>query len=263
VFAARHAVFNCAGLGAEACARGALAHLGGGGAASAAPRLRFAKGNYFELSAAAGPAPFSRLVYPLPEDGGLGIHLTLDLAGRARFGPDVEWLPPPLPLPLSPPPPLSPRERQQQQQQQQDEAPPPPPPEATADPLAAVEPAFDYRVRPSRAREAGWIPAIRSYWPGLPDGGATAGGQQSAGGGQHHPPPVFEEALIPAYSGVRPKLSAPGQPPEDFGVQTENTATWRGGAGHGVKGLVCLYGVESPGLTSALALAEHVVSGAL
>jgi L-2-hydroxyglutarate oxidase LhgO len=228
VFGARF-VFNCAGLGAEACAREALAHLGPG-VSPTCPTVRYAKGNYFELAggvgvgggfssggggssggsseAATAPSPsfFSRLIYPLPEDGGLGIHLTLDLAGRARFGPDVEWLPP---------------ER-----------------EAKA---PAAEPPFDFRVAPERAAAAGWHAAIRAYWPHLP---------------------TSPTALVPAYSGVRPKLTGPGEPAEDFGVQTARGASWRGGEGHGVAGLVNLFGVESPGLTSALALAEHVVEEA-
>ena len=54
-----------------------------------APREFYAKGNYYSLTRR---APFSRLVYPVPEPGGLGVHVTLDLAGQARFGPDVEWV---------------------------------------------------------------------------------------------------------------------------------------------------------------------------
>jgi L-2-hydroxyglutarate oxidase LhgO len=144
--------------------------------ASAVPRQFLAKGNYFTLSQR---APFSRLIYPLPEDGGLGVHLTLDLAGQAKFGPDVEWID-----------------------------------------------HVDYSVDPGRA--ASFYPSIRSYWPGLPDG-----------------------ALQPGYSGVRPKISGPGQPAADFVLAGE--------AQHGVQGLVCLYGIESPGLTSSLALAEAVL----
>ncbi|HEY4065312.1 MAG TPA: NAD(P)/FAD-dependent oxidoreductase [Burkholderiaceae bacterium] len=146
------------------------------------PGARYAKGNYYSL---AGRAPFSRLIYPIPEEAGLGVHLTLDLAGQARFGPDVEWITP-----------------------------------ASAD-------AIDYRVDPRRAE--GFEAAIRSYWPGLPAG-----------------------ALQPAYSGVRPKLQTPGGPALDFVLQ--------GPAEHGVPGLMNLYGIESPGLTSCLALADEVVS---
>jgi L-2-hydroxyglutarate oxidase LhgO len=139
------------------------------------PALRYAKGNYFSV---AGRAPFSRLIYPVPEPGGLGIHLTLDLNGIARFGPDVEWTD-----------------------------------------------ALDYRVDPSRAER--FYAAIRAYWPGLADG-----------------------RLQPAYSGIRPKISAPGEPNRDFLIQ--------GMAEHGIPGLVNLFGIESPGLTSCLSIAETV-----
>jgi len=161
---------NAAGLGAVALAR-ALSGLD----EKFVPRLHYAKGNYF---AVAGKAPFSHLVYPVPEPGGLGVHLTLDLNGIARFGPDVEW----------------------------------------TDTL-------DYRVDPSRADR--FYDAIRRYWPGLRD-----------------------DSLQPAYSGIRPKLSGPGEPNADFVVQ--------GPSIHGVRGLVNLFGIESPGLTSSLAIAEHV-----
>ncbi|GIL79165.1 hypothetical protein Vretifemale_8542 [Volvox reticuliferus] len=155
---------------------------------SSIPRLHLAKGNYFSLSIR---SPFSRLIYPMPERGlaGLGTHLTLDLAGGARFGPDVEWLPGP-----------------------------------GSGPEAPVE--VDYQVDPNRAHS--FYPAIRRYYPALPD-----------------------DALQPAYSGVRPKLSGPGEPPADFWVQGPRN-------GHGVRGWVNLYGIESPGLTSSLALADYV-----
>lgn len=146
------------------------------------PAPRYAKGNYFSL---AGRAPFSRLIYPVPEEAGLGVHLTLDLAGQARFGPDVEWINP------------------------------------------ASPDSIDYRVATHRA--AGFEAAIRSYWPGLPAG-----------------------ALQPAYSGVRPKLQSPGEAAHDFVLQ--------GPAEHGVRGLVNLYGIESPGLTASLALADEVLT---
>ncbi|MCW7537499.1 NAD(P)/FAD-dependent oxidoreductase [Aquabacterium sp. A7-Y] len=142
------------------------------------PRAYFAKGNYYALS---GRAPFSRLVYPVPEAAGLGVHLTLDLGGQARFGPDVEWLTP-------------------------DE-----------------DGALDYRVDPARAE--GFYAEIRRYWPELPEG-----------------------ALQPAYSGIRPKIQAPGEPARDFVIQ--------GPAEHGIAGLVNLFGIESPGLTASLALGE-------
>jgi len=140
------------------------------------PRELYAKGNYYSLNRR---SPFSRLVYPVPEPGGLGVHVTLDLAGQARFGPDVEWI-----------------ER------------------------------IDYGVDPKRAER--FYGAIRRYWPGLPDG-----------------------ALAPGYAGIRPKTAGPGEPAPDFVVQ--------GPRAHGVPGLVHLFGIESPGLTSSLALAAMVV----
>jgi L-2-hydroxyglutarate oxidase LhgO len=167
-------VFNCAGLGAAALATGFR-----GARAGSVPQVHLAKGNYFAL---AGRAPFSRLVYPVPEAAGLGVHLTLDLAGQARFGPDVEWVD-----------------------------------------------GFDYTVDPARAQ--GFYAAIRRYWPELPD-----------------------DALVPAYSGIRPKLQGPGDPVRDFLVQGE--------AEHGVPGLWNLLGIESPGLTACLALARHVAEQA-
>ena len=141
-----------------------------------APALRFARGHYFSL---AGRAPFTRLIYPLPVDGGLGVHLTLDLGGQARFGPDVQWLPDSNP--------------------------------------AALDYAVDRSLAPAFEAE------VRGYWPGLPAG-----------------------SLQPAYSGIRPKLSGPGQAAADFRIDTATP------------GLVNLYGIESPGLTAALALAEEV-----
>jgi L-2-hydroxyglutarate oxidase LhgO len=145
------------------------------------PQPRYAKGHYFSLT---GRAPFSHLVYPVPEAAGLGVHLTLDLAGQARFGPDVEWIDP-----------------------------------ASAD-------AIDYRVDARRALE--FDAAIRRYWPGLPAG-----------------------ALQPAYSGVRPKLEPRGEF-QDFVLQ--------GPADHGVAGVMNLYGIESPGLTASLAIADEVLN---
>ena len=144
---------------------------------AAVPRQHRAKGSYFALT---GKAPFSRLIYPTPVDGGLGVHLTLDLAGQARFGPDVEWL--------------------------------------------ADDALIDYAV--DLRRSAGFEADIRRYWPGLPDG-----------------------LLQPAYSGVRPKLSGPGAPAADFMLA--------GPAQHGVPGVLQLFGIESPGLTASMALAEH------
>jgi len=166
------AVVNCAGLHAPS-----LARRFEGYPTDLAPRELYAKGNYYTLERR---APFSRLVYPVPEPGGLGVHVTLDLAGRARFGPDVEWID-----------------------------------------------AIDYRVDPARAER--FYAAIRRYWPGLPDG-----------------------ALAPGYAGVRPKISARGEPAADFVVQ--------GPSAHGVPGLVHLFGIESPGLTASLALADDVAT---
>jgi L-2-hydroxyglutarate oxidase LhgO len=166
------AVVNSAGLRAPSLARRIE-----GFPAALAPRELYAKGNYYSLSRR---APFSRLVYPVPEPGGLGVHVTLDLGGRARFGPDVEWIE-----------------------------------------------SIDYRVDPERA--ARFYAAIRRYWPGLPDG-----------------------ALEPGYAGIRPKITGPGEPAADFVVQ--------GPREHGVAGLVNLFGIESPGLTASLALADDVAA---
>ena len=141
------------------------------------PQQYIAKGNYFVLS---GRCPFHRLVYPMPPSGGLGVHVTLDLAGQAKFGPDVQWID-----------------------------------------------TIDYSVDPARAES--FYAAIRTYWPGLPDG-----------------------ALQPGYAGIRPKLSGPGEPAADFMIQ--------GPDDHGVAGLVNLYGIESPGLTAALAIADRVAA---
>ncbi len=164
---------NAAGLGA--CA---LASRIAGLAAQHVPRAYLAKGSYFALS---GPAPFRHLIYPVPIPGGAGIHLTLDLAGQARFGPDVE----------------------------------------------AVD-RLDYAVDPGRA--GAFAASIRRYWPGLP-----------------------AERLVPAYAGIRPKI-VPATETQDFVLQDE--------AVHGVAGLVNLFGIESPGLTSCLALAEAVAQRA-
>jgi L-2-hydroxyglutarate oxidase LhgO len=163
-------VVNAAGLGAQAVARSIA-----GMPAAKIPPLHLAKGNYFSLS---GRSPFSRLIYPMPTPGGLGVHLTLDLAGQAKFGPDVEW----------------------------------------------VE-AIDCDVDPGRAPS--FYAAIRTYWPDLPDGG-----------------------LQPGYAGVRPKIARPGGSTTDFLLQTEKD--------HGVAGLINLFGIESPGLTASLAIADWV-----
>jgi L-2-hydroxyglutarate oxidase LhgO len=163
-------VVNCAGLQAPA-----LAQRIEGFPAAWVPRAWYAKGSYFTLS---GRAPFSRLIYPVPEPGGLGVHLTLDLGGQARFGPDVQW----------------------------------------------VED-LDYGVDPRHADK--FYAAIRAYWPQLRDG-----------------------QLAPGYAGIRPKISGPGEPAADFRID--------GPAAHGVPGIVNLFGIESPGLTSSLAIAERV-----
>jgi L-2-hydroxyglutarate oxidase LhgO len=161
---------NAAGLNASAVARGIE-----GMPIELIPHAYLAKGNYFSCSAR---APFSHLIYPVPEPGGLGVHLTLDMAGQARFGPDVEW----------------------------------------------VE-SIDYAVDPARAER--FYPAIRRYWPTLPDG-----------------------ALMPSYSGIRPKIVPPAVAVQDFLIQ--------GPSNHGVDGLINLFGIESPGLTSSLAIADYV-----
>ena len=164
-------VVNSAGLRAPSLAR----RIEGYPAELAPPEL-YAKGNYYTL---AKRAPFSRLVYPVPEPGGLGVHVTLDLGGSARFGPDVEWVD-----------------------------------------------SIDYTVDPLGAER--FYAAIRRYWPGLPDG-----------------------ALEPGYAGIRPKISGKDAPAADFLVQ--------GPRAHGVPGLVHLFGIESPGLTASLPLADAVL----
>lgn len=174
---AARTVVNAGGLHAVAMARRTE-----GADPARLPRAHYAKGHYFSL---ARRSPFSRLVYPMPPAGGLGVHVTLDLAGQARFGPDVEWLP------------------------------------GLADPDA-----IDYRVDAGRATS--FEVEIRRYWPGLPD-----------------------NALQPAYTGVRPKISGPGEPAADFRLD--------GAREHGLPGLLHLFGIESPGLTSSLSLAEAAV----
>lgn len=165
------ALINCAGLAASDVAL-AIEGLDPAGV----PRTRYAKGNYFAL---AGRAPFRRLIYPAPQAHGLGVHLTLDLAGQARFGPDVEWID-----------------------------------------------AVDYDVDPRRCE--GFYAAIRRYWPQLPD-----------------------DALAPAYAGIRPKLGGPEDAAADFRIDAARV---------GDAQIVNLYGIESPGLTASLAIAAHVAS---
>lgn len=161
-------VVNAAGLGAVTLAASLRGITG-------LPQAHFARGTWFAVP---GRAVFSHLVYPVPEPGGLGIHLTLDLGGGMRFGPDVEWIDRP-----------------------------------------------EYRL--SDARAAHFAAAIRRYWPGLP----TA-------------------ALAPVSCGVRPKIHGPGEPAADFRID--------GPAQHGIPGLVNLLGIESPGLTACMAIAEMV-----
>ena len=170
-------VVNAAGL--HACE---LAQAFEGLAPRCVPRPYFAKGSYFTLP---GRPPFSHLVYPAPVGAWLGVHVTLDLAGQIKFGPDLEWL----------------------------------------DARRAQD--IDYTV--DAARAAPFEAAIRRYWPGLPSG-----------------------ALRPGYSGVRPRIHGPGESAPDFRID--------GPALHGVAGLVNLFGIESPGLTSALAIGEHVAA---
>jgi L-2-hydroxyglutarate oxidase LhgO len=164
-------VVNAAGLNAPL-----LARRFEGLPPSAIPEAHYAKGSYFTL---AGRAPFQRLIYPVPEAAGLGVHLTLDLGGQAKFGPDVQWVDSPTDLVVDP------------------------------------------------ARGDAFYAEVRRYWPGLPDG-----------------------ALIPGYAGIRPKISGPGEPARDFVID--------GPGSHGVPGLVNLFGIESPGLTSSLAIGRHV-----
>lgn len=164
------AVVNCAGLGAQALARAIEDYP-----QQRVPRLVYAKGNYFAYS---GRPVFTRLIYPMPVDGGLGVHVTLDMAGRMRFGPDVEWI-------------------------EQE----------------------NYDVDPRRADA--FYARVRTYWPGLRDG-----------------------TLQPDYAGIRPKLHGPGEPQGDFLIE--------GPADHGVPGLAQMFGIESPGLTSSLSLAQDV-----
>ena len=164
-------VVNSAGLQAVALAR-RFAGLD----TACLPPAHFCKGNYFTLN---GRSPFSRLIYPVPQAAGLGVHLTLDMGGQAKFGPDVQW----------------------------------------------VETADDLTVDPLRGDS--FYAEVRKYWPDLKDG-----------------------ALIPGYCGIRPKINAPHEAARDFMIQ--------GPVDHGVPGLVNLFGIESPGLTSALAIGELV-----
>ena len=163
-------VVNAAALGAQDVARGIEGldprHV---------PPLHYAKGNYFCLT---GRSPFSHLVYPMPSDAWLGVHVGLDLGHRCRFGPDLHWVD-----------------------------------------------TLDYDVDASQAEN--FYASIRRYYPALRDG-----------------------ALQPDYTGIRPKIHGPGETAPDFVIQGAET--------HGIDGLVNLFGIESPGLTSSLAIAEEV-----
>jgi len=165
-------VVNAAGLSAWDVAR-----MVAGLRDQAIPPRFYAKGCYFRLN---GPSPFSHLIYPVPVPGGLGIHLTLDMQGGARFGPNVVWTD-----------------------------------------------TVDYKV--DSHQEAAFRDAIEGYYPGIRD-----------------------RSLTPDFAGVRPKISGPGRPGADFMIQTEQA--------HGVPGLIQLFGIESPGLTASMALADHVVT---
>jgi len=165
-------VVNSAGLGAVDLLR----HIDGY-PEQRIPTMHLGRGNYFTVAAR---SPFRHLIYPVPHAAGLGIHATLDLGKRVRFGPDVEWI-----------------DR------------------------------LDYSVNAARAPL--FYDAIRRYWPGLADG-----------------------ALMPDYTGIRPKLHGPGEPQPDFRIESQ--------ADHGLAGLVNLLGIESPGLTSALAIGDYAAS---
>ena len=164
------AVVNSAGLGAQTLARATEGYP-----QERVPKLALAKGNYFSYS---GRPVFQRLIYPVPIPGGLGVHVTLDLAGRMRFGPDVEWI--------------------------EDEN-------------------YDVDAR----RGDSFYASVRTYWPGLPD-----------------------NTIVPDYAGIRPKISGKGEPQMDFMIDAPKD--------HGVPRLVMLFGMESPGLTSSLAIGEEV-----
>lgn len=161
---------NAAGHGAPAVATRIE-----GLSADHVPRPAYAIGHYYALR---GASPFNRLIYPVAEVGGLGVHVTLDMAGRARFGPDVRW-------------------------------------------IGDMDYAFD------DSRRGEFADAIRRYYPDL-----------------------AIDDLEPAYTGIRPKIGSPDDPNPDFRID--------GPQAHGRRGLVNLFGIESPGLTASLAIAEAV-----
>ncbi|XP_048226118.1 L-2-hydroxyglutarate dehydrogenase, mitochondrial isoform X2 [Ricinus communis] len=153
------------------------------------PPAHFARGCYFTLSNTRIP-PFQHLIYPIPEDGGLGVHVTLDLDGQVKFGPDVEWI-------------------------------------HGIEDISSFLDRYDYTVSAHRVER--FYPEIRKYYPNLKTGTLEIG-----------------------YAGIRPKVSGPGQAPMDFVIQGEDI--------HGVPGLINLFGIESPGLTSSMAIAEYIAS---
>ncbi len=165
-------VVNCSGLNAPV-----LAKSFEGAQSTLIPGAYYCKGNYFLLQ---GKSPFKRLIYPVPEAAGLGVHLTLDLGGQVKFGPDVQW----------------------------------------------VDDPNDLTVDPGRGEL--FYEAVRTYWPSLPD-----------------------RALIPGYAGIRPKINAQDEKTEDFKILGESE--------HQIPGLIHLLGIESPGITSSLAIANEVV----
>ncbi|KAL8095174.1 hypothetical protein AgCh_036575 [Apium graveolens] len=177
-------VVNAAGLSAPV-----LAKRFSGINCRAIPGSYYARGSYFTLTNIKAP-PFKRLIYPIPEDGGLGVHVTLDLNGQVKFGPDVEWT-------------------------------------DGIDDIASFLNKFNYSVCADRANQ--FYSEIKKYYPDLKDG-----------------------SLEPSYAGIRPKLSGPGQGSVDFVIQGEET--------HGTPGLVNLLGIESPGLTSSMAIAEYIAA---
>ncbi|CAJ1947708.1 unnamed protein product [Sphenostylis stenocarpa] len=177
-------VVNSTGLSAPA-----LAKRFSGLKSGVFPPSYYARGCYFTLSNTKA-SPFTRLIYPIPEDGGIGVHVTIDLNGQVKFGPNVEWI-------------------------------------DSVDDISSFQNKFDYSVNPNRAEK--FYPEIRKYYPNLKDG-----------------------SLEPGYSGIRPKLSGPSQLPADFVIQGEDI--------HGVPGLINLLGIESPGLTSSMAIAEFIAT---
>ncbi|QCD92778.1 L-2-hydroxyglutarate dehydrogenase, mitochondrial [Vigna unguiculata] len=175
-------IVNSTGLSAPA-----LAKRFSGLKSGVVPPSYYARGCYFTLSNTKA-SPFRHLIYPIPEDGGIGVHVTIDLNGQVKFGPNVEWI-------------------------------------DSVDDISSFQNKFDYSVNPNHAER--FYPEIRKYYPNLKDG-----------------------SLEPGYSGIRPKLSGPSQLPADFVIQGEDI--------HGVPGLINLFGIESPGLTSSMAIAEFI-----